>query len=98
MIVFDNVESLTAKVRHFQRVLQQLENVLLLTFKFPVILHLNIKTWFQMDWVNSFAIGVHLQDTYADDQINVCGCGTLPFITTIAQLLKSNDCDPLPCF
>jgi hypothetical protein len=40
---------------------------------------------------------VHLLNTYADDQKNVCGCGYLPFITTIAKLLKSN-CEPPLCF
>ena len=57
----------------------------------------NNETRFQMDWLNSFGIGVQLLNTYADDQTNVCGCGYLPFIRTVAQLLKSNDCNPLLC-
>lgn len=52
----------------------------------------------QIDWVKSFGIGVSLVNTNADDQKNECGCGDLPFIRTVAQLFKSNDCDPVSCF
>jgi len=57
-----------------------------------------MKNCLQIDWLDSFGIGVHLQGTSNDDQNNKCGCGQLPFTRTVAQLLKSDDCDPLPCF
>ncbi|XP_059488401.1 probable chitinase 10 isoform X2 [Neocloeon triangulifer] len=45
----------------------------------------------------SFGSGVYITEVQYDDQAGECGCGKMPFLKMVVNMLTMN-CDPSPCF
>ncbi|XP_059488403.1 chitinase-3-like protein 1 [Neocloeon triangulifer] len=51
----------------------------------------------KINYLMSFGSGVLITNMHVDDQAGECGCGKMPFLKLLANILKMN-CDPSPCF
>jgi hypothetical protein len=61
--------------------------------------YLRVKSlFFQIDLLLGLSgAGVMLTDFTQDDTYGHCGCGTLPYLRLVAELLNTRLCDPGPC-
>jgi len=46
----------------------------------------------------TFGGGVYILDVNGDDIEGICGCGKFAFLKLIAEIVKTKDCEPFPCF
>ncbi|XP_065350946.1 probable chitinase 10 [Cloeon dipterum] len=51
----------------------------------------------KINFVMEFGAGVGMHSLVPDDMNGVCGCGRMPYLRHVVNILKMN-CEPIPCF